>query len=163
MSEANAESESRVGERIVERIANLTHQTRHFHKRIIEETGGFPGVRDEGALSSALAAPFATFGGESLHGTTHDKAAALMRSLSQNHPFVDGNKRVSLAMMELFLFEHGLGIKSDVGDDEIFSFCVAVAKGTLKVGQISDWLKSRTDRTTSRDFSRLMIQLANGN
>jgi death-on-curing protein len=78
-----------------------------LHDAIITRTGGASGLRDFGALDSALAQPKATFGGEDLHSTLEDKAAALGFSLAQNHPFVDGNKRVAHAAMETFLMLNG--------------------------------------------------------
>ncbi len=149
-------------ERISEHVDNLLHQTTSFHDRIIEETGGTPGIRDEGGLRSAVAAPFASFGGEMLHGTVFDQAGALMRSLIQNHPYVDGNKRTGFAMTEWFLFEHGYGLRDDVGDDEIFDFVINVAKGeSVGVGEISSWLEAHSDQASARNFVQLMQKLAN--
>ena len=65
-----------------------------LHRRLLEATGG---VRDLGALESAIAQPKATFGGVDLYPTLVEKAAALGLSLVQGHPFVDGNKRVGHA------------------------------------------------------------------
>ncbi len=147
-------------ERISEHVDNLLHQTKTFHDRIIEETGGTPGIRDEGGLRSAVAAPFASFGGEMLHQTVFNQAAALMRSLIQNHPYVDGNKRVGFAMTEWYLFEHGYGLRDDVPDDEIFDFIVGVAKGEAAVGEISTWLETHSDQASARNFVQLMQKLA---
>ena len=66
-----------------------------LHAQQLRRYGGGTGVRDRGALESALARPAATFGGEDLYPDIADKAAALMHSLALNHPFVDGNKRVA--------------------------------------------------------------------
>lgn len=70
-----------------------------LHRAVIESTGGASGIRDLGALESALAQPRATFAGSDLHPTIPAKAAALGYSLTLNHPFVDGNKRVAHAAM----------------------------------------------------------------
>lgn len=67
-----------------------------LHRQIIEQSGGALGVRDLGALQSALAQPRMTFGGEDLYPTLVDKAAAVGFSIVMNHPFVDGNKRSSI-------------------------------------------------------------------
>jgi len=67
-------------------------QVVELHERILAATGGAPGLRDLGALESALAQPKAAFAGRDLHQTLAEKAAALCFSLAQNHPFVDGNK-----------------------------------------------------------------------
>jgi len=70
-----------------------------LHRAVIEKTGGTAGIRDLGALDSALAQPQATFDGVDLHPSLADKAAALCFSLVRNHPFLDGNKRVGHAAM----------------------------------------------------------------
>ena len=79
-----------------------------LHQALIERTGGATGIRDFGGLESALAQPRATFGGTDLHATLPEKAAALGFSLAFNHPFVDGNKRVAHAAMEVFVLMNGL-------------------------------------------------------
>jgi prophage maintenance system killer protein len=71
-----------------------------LRRRVLQAGGGAPGIRDLGALDSAVAQPKATFGGVDLYPTVIEKAAALCLSLVQNHPFVDGNKRVGHAAME---------------------------------------------------------------
>src|SRR5579872_2028114 len=98
MNDSASELSINVTERVAENVSVLKRQAIFANSKVIKETGGKIGVRDENALESALAAPFATFYGEDLHPTIHDKAASLMRSLSVNHPFVDGNKRTSLIM-----------------------------------------------------------------
>ena len=64
-----------------------------LHRRIVEASGGATGVRDLGALESAVAQPRMTLADQDLYPELADKAAALRFSLIQNHPFVDGNKR----------------------------------------------------------------------
>ena len=73
-----------------------------LHSFLISQSGGSSGLRDRGALESAVAQPEASFGGEDLYPSLASKAAALGHSLIQNHPFVDGNKRVAHAAMEVF-------------------------------------------------------------
>jgi death-on-curing protein len=79
----------------------------HLHQSLLDQTGGSAGIRDLNGLESTLAQPRATFGGTDLHPTIAPKAAALAVSLTLNHPFVDGNKRVAHAAMELFLRMNG--------------------------------------------------------
>ena len=74
-----------------------------IHARQIERFGGTPGVRDEGLLESALAQPQATFGGDFLHPTISEQAAAYLYHIAMNHPFIDGNKRTAFAVMDTFL------------------------------------------------------------
>jgi death-on-curing protein len=71
-----------------------------LQQRIIAATGGAAGIRDLGALESAVAQPRASFGGEDLYPGVIEKAAALGFSLVMGHPFVDGNKRTGHAAME---------------------------------------------------------------
>lgn len=78
-----------------------------LHRLLIEAFGGSHGIRDLGALESALAQPRMSFGGEDLYPTVVEKVAALGFTLVQNHPFLDGNKRVGHAAMETFLVLNG--------------------------------------------------------
>jgi death on curing protein len=73
-----------------------------IHDDQIASFGGTPGVRDEGLLQSALAQPQATFGGQLLHPSIAEKAAAYLYPLAMNHPFWDGNKRTAFAVMDTF-------------------------------------------------------------
>ena len=76
-----------------------------FHKQLIERYGGAPGVRDVGALESALQRPQTGY-----YDTIIEEAAALLESLVQNHPFVDGNKRVAFAVVDVFMRINGYTI-----------------------------------------------------
>lgn len=109
-----------------------------LYERIHEQSGGTTGVRDLGALESALAQPRMTFGGEELYPTLVDKAATLGFSLINNHPFVDGNKRVGHAVMELFLILNGYEIEADVDEQE--QLIVGVAAGNIKREELEEWL-----------------------
>jgi death-on-curing protein len=72
-----------------------------LHRRVLAATGGAAGIRDLSLLESALAQPAATFAGQELHPSLIAKAAALAFSLVANHPFVDGNKRIGHATIEV--------------------------------------------------------------
>jgi len=89
-----------------------------LHQALIDQTGGAAGIRDLGALESALAQPRATFGGTDLHATVVEKAAAMGLSLTLNHPFIDGNKRIAHAAMEVFLVLNGLELTGTVDEHE---------------------------------------------
>ena len=110
-----------------------------LHKLIIERTGGTPELRDFGALDSALAQPKATFGGQDLHASLEDKAAALGFSLTQNHPFLDGNKRVAHAAMETFLMLNGVEIDASVDEQE--RLMLDVASGGYSREKLAEWLR----------------------
>jgi death-on-curing protein len=109
-----------------------------LHRRLVAESGGAAGIRDLGLLESALAQPAATFAGTDLHPTLIDKAAALGFSLVANHPFVDGNKRIGHAAMEVFLVLNGYEIQASVDDQE--RLMLAVASGALDRAQLAGWL-----------------------
>ena len=79
-----------------------------FHKHLIERYGGAVGIRDVGALESALHRPQTGYYDSLLH-----EAAALLESLVQNHPFVDGNKRIAFAVVDVFLRINGHTITAD--------------------------------------------------
>lgn len=109
-----------------------------LHRSILEVSGGLAGLRDLGALESAIAQPRASFGGEELHVTVTEKAAALCFSLVQNHPFLDGNKRVGHAAMETFLVLNGFEIEATVDDQE--RIVLDVAAGRLDRAGLAEWV-----------------------
>ena len=114
-------------------------QVVELHRRIIEATGGAAGVRDLGVLESALAQPKAAFSGRDLHRTLIEKAAALCFSLTQNHPFVDGNKRVAHAAMETFLLLNGSELSASVDEQE--QLMLRLASGELSRDELVSWLR----------------------
>ena len=83
-------------------------QVLFIHARLIAETGGATGLRDLGLLEDAVTRPQATFDGADLYPDRWAQAAALMASLVQSHPFVDGNKRVGVTAAGIFLQRNGL-------------------------------------------------------
>jgi death-on-curing protein len=89
-----------------------------LHQALLDQTGGAHGIRHLGGLESALAQPRATFGGADLHVTTIQKASALGFSLTLNHPFIDGNKRVAHAAMEVFLLLNELELQGTIDEHE---------------------------------------------
>ena len=109
-----------------------------LHQALLEQSGGAPGIRDLGMLESALAQPRATFGGTDLHPTLTAKAAALGFSLAMNHPFVDGNKRVAHAAMEVFLLLNGAELVADV--DEQATLMLDLAAGQVRREELAAWL-----------------------
>ena len=96
-----------------------------IHRRIIDEFGGDPSLRDRGLLESAVAMPRAVFGGAFLHDGLAAMAAAYHFHLCRNHPFVDGNKRVALAAAEVFLLVNGARLEADNDAVEQLTFGVA--------------------------------------
>jgi death on curing protein len=112
------------------------------HYRLIHETGGEYGVRDLGLLESAVARPQSTFDRQELYPDVFEKAAALMESLINNHPFVDGNKRTGIASAVLFLQQNGISFSAKNADLEKFTLRVASSKAGRS--EITKWLKSHS-------------------
>lgn len=99
-----------------------------LHQRVIQQSGGASGIRDKGILESALAQPEMSYGGQALCPTIIEKVAALGYSLIQNHPFIDGNKRIGHAAMEVTLLMNGYKIHADVDTQEAVIMAVASSK-----------------------------------
>ena len=110
-----------------------------LYRRIIEQSGGEGGISNQGALESALAQPRMTFGGEDLYPTIVEKASALGFSLIKNHPFVDGNKRIGHAAMEVFLILNGFEIEATVDEQE--KVILQLASGKLGRDEFTEWLR----------------------
>jgi len=116
-----------------------------IHARIIDETGGLHGVRELGGLISACARPRASFGGHKQYKTLYQKAGALMHSLAMNHPFLDGNKRTSIATTARLLYINGYDLV--VSNIELEKFTLLVVVNKLEVNDIADWLKHNSKKT----------------
>jgi len=91
---------------------NLLHPTveavKAIHREVLQAHGGSAGIRDEGLLDLAVAAPQATMMGQPMFKEPVEVAAAYLFYLCRNHPFIDGNKRTALATCLVFLSENGL-------------------------------------------------------
>ncbi len=121
-------------------IAYLTAQQVLFiHARLLAASGGEHGVRDIGLLESAVARPQATFDGVDLYPDLFLKAAALMGSLAQNHPFVDGNKRAAITAAALFLLRNGRVVVTTNAELERFTFWVVQERPLL--AEMADWFR----------------------
>ena len=97
-----------------------------LHQKIIDKTGGIRGVRDIGLLELAVNSPFASFDGEDLYRTVEEKAKQLCNSLIRNHPFLDGNKRIGILAMLVFLDLNGKRLT--ITNEEIISLGLNTAK-----------------------------------
>ena len=123
-------------------------QVLFLHDRLIEETGGQHGVRDLGGLESALARPQAAFGETEFYPGIFTKAAVLLDGLTRNHPFIDGNKRISVSTAALFLQRNGYRLTATNADLEEFTLSVTTMKPSLD--EIASWFKAKTVRQTGR-------------
>lgn len=109
-----------------------------LHKIITEETGGDPNIRDFALLESALESAFQTFGGEELYPSKKEKGARLGYALISNHAFVDGNKRIGMYIMMVFLEVNGIRIEPSV--DDVARVGLAVASGEMKYDDLLEWI-----------------------
>lgn len=98
-----------------------------LHEKIIDKIGGIRGIRDIGLLEMAINSLFSSFGGEDLYKTVEEKGQQLCSSLIRNHPFLDGNKRIGILAMLVFLDLNGK--KFNTTNEEIISLGLNVAKG----------------------------------
>jgi death-on-curing protein len=111
------------------------------HARLIEKFGGSLGLRDRRALESALARPQSGY-----YSDLIQEAAALWESLSQNHPFIDGNKRVAVTVTAAFLRVNGYRLQFD--DVDAFTFLIGLYEtGTMRFTQLESWLREHTVST----------------
>ena len=109
------------------------------HRDQIERYGGTLGVRDNGLLESALAAPQSGFGGHYLHADLFEMASAYLFHLVQNHPFLDGNKRVGAAAALTFLVMNG--IETKIPNQALVQMVLSVAQGRTEKMAIADFFR----------------------
>lgn len=109
----------------------------HFDQ--LQRYGGSAGLRDLGLLQSALAQPESTFGGQFLHADLFEMAAAYLFHLVQNHPFVDGNKRVGTVSALVFLEMNDVSV--DAPEDDLEQLVLNVAQGKLGKQEIGDFFR----------------------
>jgi len=100
---------------------------REIHAQAIASFGGSDGVRDLTLLESAVAAPQASFAGESPYKDLVEVAAAYLFFLCRNHPFIDGNKRMALGACIVFLRLNGIEPKADGPEWERLTLAVAAS------------------------------------
>ncbi|MDP4644197.1 MAG: type II toxin-antitoxin system death-on-curing family toxin [Opitutales bacterium] len=98
-----------------------------IHGKVIAKSGGSDDIRDKGLLESAVAAPQATMFGVPIFQDGVEIAAAYLFYLCQNHPFIDGNKRVALATSLVFLSINGLLSETRLHEDTWLEFTLDVA------------------------------------
>lgn len=113
-----------------------------IHADMIHRYGGSMGIRDAGLLQSAVAMPQASFGGEFLHGDLFEMAAAYLYHLVQNHPFVDGNKRVGAASAVVFLIMNG--VEPTASEDALEQMVLSVATGQLGKTRIAGFFRENS-------------------
>ena len=115
-------------------------KVRLLHRYMARETGGSVGVRDEGLLESALEGVFATFDGTEFYPSKEEKGARLGFNLISDHAFVDGNKRIGMYVMLIFLEVNGVRITAT--NEEAAEAGLKVAAGEMKYEELLDWVRS---------------------
>lgn len=115
-----------------------------IHTDLLQRYGGEAGLRDRNLLESALAQPKITIGGKYAYKTIFNKAAAYGFHLCMNDPFVDGNKRVALVLMDIFLQKNGWEISAT--EEEVYLMMMSLASSRLSKVQLSLWLKEHSSR-----------------
>ena len=110
----------------------------HIHQTLLLRHGGTPGVRDRGLIEAALLRPQTGY-----YSDTIEEAAALWESLAMNHGFVDGNKRVAFACMEVFLDLNGYELEASPDTATTFIYHHLEA-GTFTKDNLDAWLRENT-------------------
>jgi death-on-curing protein len=111
-------------------------EVEQMHRELIDEFGGSHGLRDRGALEAAVFRPQIGY-----YNSLAEEAATLMESLANNHPFIDGNKRIAFSAADTFLARNGFYL--DVDADETYRFMIEALSGsTFRFGPILDWINA---------------------
>lgn len=116
-------------------------QALQIHVLVVGETGGSTGIRDLGRLESVVASQKQNVFGEETYPDPLNKAAALIRGIIGDHPFVDGNKRTAMLTALTYLKINGINLTLSQGDLENFAVLVAIDK--LDVKAIANWLEEK--------------------
>jgi len=114
----------------------------YFHEQLIQIYGGSTGIRDEKLLDSAIQQPKSTFEGKYLHDSIFKMASAYGFHLCKNHPFIDGNKRISLVAMDTFLQNNGYEITAS--EKETYKIMMKLSSESLSKDELTKWLKENT-------------------
>ena len=114
-----------------------------FHEKIISKTGGSAGVRDKGLVESALNRAFATYDGIDLYLSTIEKISVISHSLISNHGFIDGNKRIGVAVMVILLKMNGIKVRYI--QQELIDSGLRIAEGKMNEKEIGDWIEKHIE------------------
>lgn len=110
-----------------------------LHDKLIDRTSGSHGLRDQSMLESAIYSAQAYFADNEAYPSVEEKAARLMFSLTNNHAFVDGNKRIGVFTMLITLQLNNVKIKYTQA--ELISLSLSVADGKTDYDKILSWIK----------------------
>ncbi|MGR1415293.1 type II toxin-antitoxin system death-on-curing family toxin [Streptococcus agalactiae] len=115
-------------------------QVIELHSRLIQATGGLDGVRDAGLVESSLSSAFSSYFGIEKYSSIEEKAARLCYSLVNNHAFLDGNKRIGVYVMIIFLELNGIVLNQT--DEEIVKLGLGVAASELDYNAILEYIRN---------------------
>lgn len=112
-----------------------------IHALLLAEFGGMRGITEAGfgRLEAAAATPRASMFGQDLYPGVTEKAAALCQAITRAHPFSDGNKRVALVALDLFLARNGRTLAAT--NDEVYATIMALAQGSLGREALVGWVE----------------------
>jgi len=113
-----------------------------LHSKLVSRTGGLDGIRDMGLLDLSVNSPYHTFDGQHLYPTLQAMAAHLAFSLIKNHPFFDGNKRIGIFAMMVFLKINDLPINCTDNELEVLGW--GLADGSVSEAELLDWVTVHT-------------------
>lgn len=113
-----------------------------IHRDQIERYGGNQGLRDLGLLQSAMAMPAAGFGGRYLHTDLFEMAAAYLFHITQNHPFIDGNKRTRAVASLVFLSFNEVDLGAD--EEEFERIVLGVAQGKIDQASVAEFFRKNS-------------------
>lgn len=120
-------------------MINLTiEEILRLHQKLLDATGGSPGLRDIGLLESAVYSAQQSFGEEEAYPTPEQRAARLAFSITQNHPFTDGNKRTGMLVMLMTLRLNHVTVSYT--QQELILLGLSVADGTAGYQDILEWI-----------------------
>lgn len=120
-------------------IVMTSNKILQLHKFLMQETGGLDGLRDAALLESAVQSPLATFDGQELYPRIKEKAAKPGYTLVKNHAFIDGNKRIGVYCMLIFLDVNG--VEMIYSDDDLIALGLGLADGSFNYENVLDWIE----------------------
>ena len=114
-----------------------------FHKKLIEKTGGSDGIRDYSLIDSALNRAFASFDGKDFYESIEEKISVITTSMVKNHGFVDGNKRIGIAVMLLLLQLNEIVVQYI--QTELIELGLNIASGNYSEQDVKEWIEEHKE------------------
>ena len=118
-----------------------------LHRFLMQETGGLDGLRDEALFDSAVQSILATFDGHELYPSKEEKAAKLGHTLVKNHAFLDGNKRIGVYVLLIFLDVNGVELRYD--DNDLIALGLGMSDGSLRYEDVLKWIERHKVRESA--------------